>query len=167
MATTSIVGRVLLVTLTAEETALWKRGDTQEAAKYRLTIKRPTRRERLEKDLVGHVVVDHEGRFLEDCEANVRRCDPATIVQRCEVRGAWFPALPPSERHHNAETQRARVALFDGATHDADVYAWLLEAAIADAVTPGVDLDPSSDTGALVIEAANRRLLARAMGGAA
>ena len=84
--------------------------------------------------------------------------------QRCEVRGAWFPALPPSERRHSAETWRARVALLDSATDGADVYAWLVEAAIADSVTPGVDLDPSSASGALVIEAANRRLLARAMG---
>lgn len=65
---------------------------------------------------------------------------------------------------YRTRDRRARVALLDSATDAADVYAWLLEAAIADAVTPGVDIDPSSDTGALVIEAANRRLLGRAMG---
>lgn len=164
MATTSIVGRILLVTLTAEETELWKRGDTQEAAKYRLTIKRPARGECREAGLAKIVYATHDESFLEENETYVRACDSRTIRARCEVRGAWFPALPPSERRHSAETWRARVALLDSATDAADVYAWLLEAAIADAVTPGVDLDPSSDTGALVIDAANRRLLGRAMG---
>ena len=164
MATTSTVGRILLVTLAAEETALWKRGDTQEAAKYRVSIKRPARGAMVAAALEKTVYVDHSGAFLEDTDSHVRACDPRTIRARCEVRGAWFPALPPSERRHSADTWRARVALLDAATDDADAYAWLLEAAIADAVTPGVDLDPSSDTGALVIDAANRRLLGRAMG---
>ena len=164
MATTSTVGRVLLVTLTAEETALWKRGDTQEAAKYRLTIKRPMRGAMTVAGLAKTVYVDATGAFLEDTDTHVRACAPETIRARCEVRDAWFPALPPSERRHTAETWRARVALLDSATDAADAYAWLLEAAIADAVTPGVDLDPSSASGALVIDAANRRLLERAMG---
>ena len=65
MATTSTVGRILLVTLTAEETALWRRGDTEEAAKYRLTIKRPARGECREAGLAKIVYATHDESFLE------------------------------------------------------------------------------------------------------
>jgi hypothetical protein len=153
---TTVVRNTLLVTLSAEETALWLRGDSREAARWRLTIKRPTRKERIDRGLTGHVVVDHEGRFLEDCEANVRRCDPATIEARCRAREVWLPGLPPRAAGHLS-------ALVRDAGDAPDVVAWLREASRVYWTEMCVDLDPESPTGAAVVEAANRRLLAEAI----
>ncbi len=156
MHTTTVSGSTLVVALSEEETALWCRGDSQEAARWRLTIKRPTRREKIERGLAGHVVVDHAGRFLEDCEANVRRCDPATIEARCRAREVWFPDLPPSVAGNLS-------ALVRDAGDAPDVVAWLHAASEVYWTEFCVDLDPASPTGAAVVEAANRRLLAAAM----
>ncbi len=79
MATTSTVGRVLLVTLTAEETALWKRGDTEEAAKYRLTIKRPARGECRE---AGPIATPPTTR----ANKNAGRSTELTVAIRLQVR---------------------------------------------------------------------------------
>jgi hypothetical protein len=153
---TSVCGATLVVALSAEETALWCRGDSQEAARWRLAIKRPTRREKIERGLAGHVVVDHAGRFLEDCEAHVRRCDPATIEARCCAWDVWIPSLPPSAAGDLS-------ALVQAAGDAGDVVAWLRAASEVYWAEPCVDLDPASPTGAAVVDAANRRLLAAAM----
>ena len=162
MPTMRASGRVLNVVLTSEETALWKGGDTREAAQFRVSIKRPARRLRNESGLSGCVVLDTEGNFLEDVIACVRRVDPETIRQRCEARDVWPPSLPPASRY-----TEIRAAVEGWTDEDAeDVKAWLHEAAAAIAASPfvNVDLDPTSYTGSAIVAAANRRLLAFAMG---
>lgn len=159
MCETSVSGNTLVVTLTAEETARWTRGDSKEDARFRLTIKHPARRERRDRGLTGQVVVDHEGRFLEDCAANVRHCDPRTIEARCRARDVWPPALPPRW----LDSREAASILYDALAADGDVLAWLHEAAAVYRADPMVDLDPASPMGGATIEAANRRLLRLAM----
>lgn len=162
MATMTPTGRVLLVTLTAEETALWKRGDTQEAAKYRLTIKRPANAALDVHDLAKAVYVDHEGAFLEDSATHVRAVDPRTIETRCRSRDVWPAAIPPTWRY-----KEMRAAIEGWADEEAeDVKAWLHEASRAVAASPDmeIDLDPTSPVGAAIVAEANRRLLAFAMG---
>lgn len=100
--------------------------------------------------------MDHEGRFLEDCITHVRRCSPETIEARCRARDVWLPSLRPMRSQLNALC--AAVTCEDG-----DVAAWLHEAAAAYRLDPETDFDPESPTGAAIIEAANRRLLAAAM----
>ena len=160
MPTMRASGRVLFVTLTPEETVLWKAGDTRDAARFRLTIKRPARQLRAEKGLAGCVVRDHEGNFLEDVVTLVRRVDPNTIRQRCEVRGVWPPFLPPASRY--AEIRAA----VEGWTDAEDIKAWLHEASMAVAASPDaeVDLDPRSEAGAAIVHAANTRLFYQAIG---
>ena len=162
MPTMRASGRVLNVVLTPEETALWKGGDTREAACFRVSIKRPARRLRNESGLAGCVVLDPEGNFLEDVIACVRRVDPETIRQRCEARDVWPPSLPPASRY-----AEIRAAVEKWTDEDAeDVKAWLHEASMAVAAAPGAsfDLDPASESGAAIVHAANVRLLAAALG---
>ena len=82
--------------------------------------------------------------------------DPATIEARCRAREVWFPDLPPSVAGNLS-------ALVRDAGDASDVVAWLHAASEVYWTGFCVDLDPASPTGAAVVEAANRRLLATAM----